>query len=124
MSTDQETGLTGTVSRRSRRYWLAASLSAAHAACGVRVVNPNEHATPVAITPPASDEAVTRVDVKTAHARWLAGSAVFVDTRGVEAFTAGHIKGAMALPLAEVDGDPARARRKLPAGKLAVFYCT
>ena len=107
-----------------RRELLVASLTGLSTACGIRVVNPTDRATPAPATGPSSDDAVSRIDVQAAHDRWQAGLAVFVDTRGPEAFTAGHIKGAMLMPLSEIDGDPVAARRKLPTGKLAVFYCT
>lgn len=91
-------------------------------ACGVRLVDPaGARPTPV---PPASDDAVVRIDVQGAHARWLDGSAVLVDTRETEAYLVGHAGRAISMPLAEVDADPLGARGRLPVGKLAIFYCT
>jgi predicted sulfurtransferase len=106
--------------RRHRRLVLV-SLAGLSAGCGIRVVNPS--ATPTRVAP-VSDEAVARIDVQGAHAKWRDGSAVFVDTRNPDAFAAGHISGAVGLPLADVTNDPAAARQRLPAGKLAIFYCT
>ena len=104
-----------------RRLALAASLGAIAAACGIRVIDPSARVTPV---PPASDDEVTRIDVQAAHTRWEGGSAVLIDTRGAEAFAVGHIRSAWLMPLADIDRDPAAARRTLPPGKLAIFYCT
>ena len=104
-----------------RRGVMLAALAVVSEACGIRVITPSDRATPV---PPASDDAVTRIDVSAAHARWQDGSAVLVDTRGAEAFAVGHISGAALMPLADIDRDPATARRALPSGKLAIFYCT
>lgn len=106
---------------RWRRGVLLAALAVVSEACGIRVIPPSDRATPV---PPASDDAVTRIDVLAAHARWQDGSAVLVDTRGAEAFAVGHIKGAVLMPLADIDRDPVAARRALPSGRLAIFYCT
>jgi predicted sulfurtransferase len=105
-------------------------------ACGIRVVDPrardadaksppNGVSDPVrASAVPESDEAVARIEVATAYARWKADSAVFIDTRGAEAFLVGHIAGATLMPLSEVEADPGVARRSLPSAKLYVFYCT
>jgi hypothetical protein len=103
-----------------RRSWLL-SLPLVAGACGVRVVDPGARPT---VAPPDSDESVTRIDALGAHARWKDGRAVLVDTRARDAFVAGRISGAISMPLADVERDGAGARRRIPAGMLAIFYCT
>lgn len=46
--------------------------------------------------------------------------AVLVDVRGVETYKAGHIKGALSIPLSEIEG---RAK-ELPRDKMIVAYCS
>lgn len=103
-----------------RRSWLL-SLTMVASGCGVRVVDPGARA---AVAPPDSDEAVTRIDATRAHAQWKDGRAVLFDTRARDAFLAGHIAGAVSMPLVDIERDAAEARRQIPAGKLAIFYCT
>jgi len=45
---------------------------------------------------------------------------VVVDTRGRDAYTQGHVPGALSLPHAEIDE---RSVSALPAGAIAVTYC-
>ena len=118
-----------------RELWPLAVIAFGNA-CGIRVVEPNARGTAVselgsgvvAATPvrtaPASDDAVTRIDVALAYKRWEAKTAIFIDTRGAEAYHSGCIAGARSMPLAEIDVDPRRALQTLPRDKLAIFYCT
>ena len=49
--------------------------------------------------------------------------AVMVDARDGAAFTAGHITGAVSLPLGEADGRLAEFARRYPPATLLVVYC-
>ncbi len=94
--------------------------------CGVSVRDPSEgsSASRAVNTAPKSDDEVTRVTALDAYTRVGAGKATLYDTRGAEYFAAGHAKGAISLPVADIERDPAEARRRLAHGTLAIFYCT
>lgn len=49
--------------------------------------------------------------------------AVIVDARDVSAFTAGHISGAVSLPLGEADARLAEFAKRYPPTTLLVVYC-
>jgi hypothetical protein len=74
--------------------------------------------------PPGHDHeaetAVPRISVTEAEAAVRQGEAVLLDVRLAPAYTAGHIKGAIAMPEPEI---AARAR-SLPKDKKIITYCT
>ncbi len=109
---------TAPVSRR-RVVSTVPVILAAITACGVRVVDPAARP-----APPASEDAVPRVEASVAHGRLKDGTAILIDTRGSEAYSEAHVSGALSMPVGVVEGDVAGARRKLAPGKLAIFYCT
>lgn len=49
--------------------------------------------------------------------------AVFIDSRDQEQYSAGHIPGALSLPLKENQEDPADAAVLFPPGQCLVVYC-
>ncbi|MCM2356906.1 MAG: rhodanese-like domain-containing protein [Geobacteraceae bacterium] len=49
--------------------------------------------------------------------------AVFVDARDGAAFAAGHMKGALSLPVGEAQGEGARFRERVPLSMPVVVYC-
>lgn len=61
-------------------------------------------------------EPVTREELR---GRLRAGEVVLVDTRPVEEYRAGHIPGAVSLPVAELE----RRLAELPADKEVIAYC-
>ena len=68
----------------------------------------------------AAETAVPRIGVVEAQAAADRGEAVFLDVRQIDAFRTGHIKGAIAMPEAEI---VARART-LPKDKKIITYCS
>lgn len=54
----------------------------------------------------------------------LAAGALAVDARGVELFAAGHIPGAVSLPLETVRSGEAKLPGRLPGGKTLIAYCS
>jgi len=58
-----------------------------------------------------------------AKQRFLNGGAVFVDARPLELFEAGHIQGALTVPLAEFDEMIEKVLAELPEEGLIVTYC-
>jgi 3-mercaptopyruvate sulfurtransferase SseA len=71
--------------------------------------------------PPADPlAAARRISGEEARQAVAKGEAVLVDVRAKEAYTAGHAKGAVSLPLSEVSS---RAG-ELPKDKLIITYCT
>lgn len=65
-------------------------------------------------------DGVRRITVEELRAALDKGTAVAVDVRSVEQYKAGHIKGALSVPTAEI---AARAK-DLPKDKLIVTYCS
>lgn len=53
-----------------------------------------------------------------------AGGALFVDVRSREMFAAGHIPGAVSLPLGELDALVAAFAAEVPRNKPIVTYCS
>jgi len=68
---------------------------------------------------PESDS-VRRVTVDEVREALDAGRAVVVDVRSVDSYEAGHIKGALSIPEAQIE---ARSS-ELPRDKLIVTYCS
>jgi rhodanese-related sulfurtransferase len=73
---------------------------------------------PTAASP--SYDAVNRISVAEAHEAFKNGKAIFVDVRTEPAYKAGHIKGAVLIPLNEIT---ARAG-ELPKDKTIILYCS
>jgi rhodanese-related sulfurtransferase len=71
---------------------------------------------------PAED--VPRLGVDAAHAEVLAGKAVLVDVRSAEAYQRSRAKGAILLPLEQIESSPQGTAGGLPAGLRPVLYCT
>jgi 3-mercaptopyruvate sulfurtransferase SseA len=67
-----------------------------------------------------SGDGVRRVTPAEARAAVEKGQAVIVDVRPAESFKAGHVKGALSIPL----GDIASRTGELPRGKMIVTYCS
>lgn len=63
---------------------------------------------------------VTRISAEDLREKWKAGSVTVVDVRDALAFEAGHIPGALSMPLASVEAN----LDLLPKGKQVVTYCT
>ena len=72
------------------------------------------------IPPPIDDVAVPRVSLDEAKGAFDAGGAVFVDVRSIESYQAGHIPGAVSIPLGEI-GD---RLQELDPGQWIITYCT
>ncbi|HJU55007.1 MAG TPA: rhodanese-like domain-containing protein [Pyrinomonadaceae bacterium] len=67
-----------------------------------------------------SDDGVRRVTPAEARAAVEKGQAVIVDVRGEDSFKAGHVKGALWIPL----NDIASRAGELPRGKMIITYCS
>ena len=66
-----------------------------------------------------SDDGVRRVTPAEAREAVEQGRAVIVDVRGEDSFKAGHIRGALWIPV----GDIAARAKELPRGKMIITYC-
>lgn len=78
---------------------------------------------PEAVTTTSAEDpnaAVPRIEPDDLYAHFKAGDVTIVDVRDADAFVAGHIPGALHIPLARIDGEAAY----LPKGKPIVTYCT
>lgn len=67
-----------------------------------------------------TEEEVNRVSLSEAYAAYQDLSAVFVDVRGAESFDAGHIPGAVHIPLADL----ASRINELSKEDWILLYCT
>ena len=63
---------------------------------------------------------IERVSVGDAKAALDAGTAVFVDVRGVDAYNMSHIPGSLSIPLAELESRLA----ELDPNQWIITYCT
>lgn len=71
---------------------------------------------------PLSEADVPRVSVEEAAAAIQSGEAVVVDVRSTEAYQAGHIPGALSIPLLEIETNPTGLT--LDKGQWIITYCT
>ena len=69
----------------------------------------------------AAKDAVRRIAPEEAAMLVQSGDAILVDVRSKDAFVAGHIKGAVSIPYADLS---ARARTELPLTRWVIPYCT
>lgn len=67
----------------------------------------------------AAETAAARISIPEAEAAMKRGEAVFLDVRQPDAYSAGHIKGAIAMP----EGEVAARAVKLPKDKKIITYC-
>jgi rhodanese-related sulfurtransferase len=65
-------------------------------------------------------DGVKRVTPAEARAAVEKGQAVIVDVRGEDSFKAGHVKGALWIPV----GDISSRSNELPRGKMIITYCS
>lgn len=63
---------------------------------------------------------ISRVSLEDAKAALDAGTAIFVDVRGAEAYQASHIAGAVNIPLGELDS----RLDELEKAQWIITYCT
>ena len=66
------------------------------------------------------DDGVRRITPAEARAAIEKGQAVIIDVRGEESFKAGHVKGALWIPV----GDISSRSGELPRGKMIITYCS
>lgn len=71
---------------------------------------------------PLNEAAVPRVPVEEAKAALDTGEAIVVDVRDAESYQAKHIKGAISIPLADIESDPTGL--KLDKDQWIITYCT
>ena len=93
------------------------------AAVGLLLTSPQPDPTPTATRFLPAEETypdiprVSLADAKTAHD---AGSAVFVDVRDASSYANAHVKGALSLPLIELD----KRKGELKPSDWIITYCT
>jgi hypothetical protein len=71
---------------------------------------------------PKTEAAVPRVSVEEAKTAFDSGVALIVDVRGAEFFAQGHIAGAVNIPLANIEENPAGVN--LDKSQWIITYCT
>ena len=71
---------------------------------------------------PQADADVPRVSVKAARTALASGAAIIVDVRSAESFAAGHITGAISIPLGQIEANPASV--DLSKTQWIITYCT
>ena len=67
-----------------------------------------------------SADGVRRITPAEARAAVEKGQAVIIDVRGEDSFKAGHVKGALWIPV----GDISSRSGELPRGKMIITYCS
>lgn len=63
-------------------------------------------------------------EIQAAKTLYDRGGVVFLDARPAEAFTAGHIKGAISMPVREAEGMMEAFSKTHPSGTHFVTYCS
>jgi 3-mercaptopyruvate sulfurtransferase SseA len=71
-------------------------------------------------TGPTPADGVRRISVEELRAALEKGTVVVVDVRGEDQYRAGHIRGALWIPVDEI----ANRSKELPKEKLIVTYCS
>jgi 3-mercaptopyruvate sulfurtransferase SseA len=92
------------------------AVSASHKSAAATQAQPIEQAQ----TQPTPADGVRRITVEELRAALEKGSAIVVDVRGEDSYKAGHIKGALWIPINEIAG----RTKELPKDKLIVTYCS
>ena len=77
-------------------------------------------AAPQIPAPAPTPSPAPRIEVAECQKRVAAGKALIVDVRDAVAYNAGHIEGALSIPL---DGVAAKADELKKGGKAVVAYC-
>jgi 3-mercaptopyruvate sulfurtransferase SseA len=70
--------------------------------------------------PAQTQDEAKRISLKEAKEAFDAGKAVIVDTRAAAAYQSEHIKGAINMPVDEVE----KRYGELPTDKQLIFYCS
>jgi hypothetical protein len=65
---------------------------------------------------------VPRISVEEAKVAFDSGKAIIVDVRGADIYVAGHVAGAISIPLSEIETNPAGLG--LDKGQWIITYCT
>lgn len=68
----------------------------------------------------AAQDDAKRISVNEAKQAYDAGTAAIIDTRALTAYQSEHIKGAISMPVDEVE----KRYAELPANKQLIFYCS
>ena len=71
---------------------------------------------------PQTEANVPRVSVEEARVAFESGQAVIVDVRSAESFAVSHIAGALSIPLARIEANPASVT--LDKSQWIITYCT
>ena len=71
---------------------------------------------------PLTEAEVPRVPLDVAKAAIDTGEAIVVDVRSVDAYQASHIPGAISIPLADIEANPAGL--KVDKNQWIITYCT
>ena len=71
---------------------------------------------------PRDEAGVPRVALEQAYVAWAAGTAIILDVRSAAAYEAGHIEGAVNIPLGEIETNAANL--DLPKDQWIITYCT
>lgn len=116
------------LNRRIRIIVLLSVLLLATLACNALLpqtgqdVEPVEVHTELPAALPQTEDDVPRVTVAEAKAALESGQAVIVDVRSAGSYDAGHIPGAVSIPLNEIEADPTAVN--LAPDEWIITYCT
>jgi len=111
-------------------YWILLLLALAISACTASTQPPPTSAPtiiveltspPVTRDVPLTEANLPRVSVEAARAALDSGAAVIVDVRNTQSFVAGHIAGALSIPLTRIEDNPKSVR--LDKNQWIITYC-
>jgi 3-mercaptopyruvate sulfurtransferase SseA len=81
-----------------------------------------ELTSPPVDTLPQTEADVPRVSVEATRTALASGAAIIVDVRSAESFAAGHIAGAISIPLSQIEANPSSV--ELDKKQWIITYCT
>jgi 3-mercaptopyruvate sulfurtransferase SseA len=90
------------------------------AGCGKRAGEHTELQRYLRSMNPSVNDSAARVSVDEAAAAYKSGNAVMIDVRPPSDFAQGHVKGALNIPVAEID----QRFREIAPSKQIIAYCT
>jgi 3-mercaptopyruvate sulfurtransferase SseA len=107
-------------------YWILLLIALTVCACSATPQSQPtviiELTSPPADNLPQTEADVPRVTVEQALTALNSGAAIIVDVRSTESFLAGHIAGALSIPLARIESTPTNL--PLDKNQWIITYCT
>jgi rhodanese-related sulfurtransferase len=107
----------------ARTLWRALVIVLGGAVLGLAANAVSPRRIPVLTPPKVAPQASDTVPLEEAKALWGSGTAIFLDARATADYQAGHIAGALSLPIEEFDDHYPQIQPMLSPDATIVAYC-